>query len=303
MFNSGAEAGVSPVLGAFMESMQRTTVIGLVLATCLISAAIAENRKEFRFTVGPKANISVESQYGAITVKPGYANHVVVVAVLQSDKVKVDHLQKGNRIEIESQLSKGADKQSGRVDYELTVPPNATVSLHSSSGPLAVERLRGDLSLEGAEASVDVRNSGGGHIHVNTMTGPVTLTDVRGAHIEITSLSGDVRLNGVTGPFVQVSSGSGKVYYDGDFGSGGDYTFTTHTGDIEAWVPPGASADFNARSMKGDVQSDISLAPNEHPRFPVDAARTFFGTVGKAASEVVFKSISGKIRLKQRSAQ
>jgi hypothetical protein len=51
------------------------------------------------------------------------------------------------------------------------------------------------------------------------------------------------------------------------------------------------------------VQSDVSLNPNEHPRFRVDGARTFFGTVGNAASEVVFKSISGKIRLKKRSAQ
>jgi DUF4097 and DUF4098 domain-containing protein YvlB len=286
-----------------MESMQRTTVIGLVVVTCLVSGAMAENKKEFRFTVGPKANISVDTRYGGITVKPGSANHVVVVAVLQSDKVQVDQLQKGNRIEIESQLLPGADDKSGRVDYELTVPPTATISLRSSTGPLSVERMHGDLSLNGADAAVDVRNSGGHHVHVDTMTGPVTLTDVRDAHIEISSLSGDVHMNSVTGPYVQVSSGSGKIYYDGDFGSGGDYTFSTHTGDIEAWVPPGASADFNARSMQGQVQSDVALVPNEHPRFPIDSARTFFGTVGKAASEVVFKSISGKIRLKKRSTQ
>src|SRR5882757_1446676 len=303
MFNSQSGMRVSPMPGAFMESMQRTTVVALVLATCLVSAAIAETRKEFRFTVGPKANISVDTRYGAISVKPGYANHVVVLSVLQSDKVNVDHLQKGNRIEIESQLLPGADDKSGRVDYELTVPPNATISLRSTTGPLSLEHLRGDISLAGAAAAVDVRSCGGGHVHANTLSGPVTLTDVRGAHIEITSIGGDVHLNSVTGPLVQVSSGSGKISYDGDFGSGGDYTFSTHTGDIEAWVPPDASADFNARSMKGEVQSEVSLAPNEHPRFPVGEARTFFGTVGKAASEVVFKSISGKIRLKKRSAQ
>lgn len=286
-----------------MESMQRATVVGLVLASCLVSAAMAETRKEFRFTVGPKANISVDTQYGGITVKPGYTNRVIVVAIIQSDKVQVDHLQKGNRIEIESQLAPGADNNSGRVDYELTVPPYATISLRSSTGPLSVEHLRGDLSLEGTAATVDVRDSVGGHVHVNTMSGPVTLTEVRGAHIEITSISGDVQLKEVTGPFVQVSLGSGKIFYDGDFGSGGDYNFSTHTGDIEAWVPPGASADFNARSLQGSVQSDVSLNPNEHPRFRVDGARTFFGTVGNAASEVVFKSISGKIRLKKRSAQ
>ena len=252
MFSNDVAGGTSRGVGVVMESMQRTTVVGLVLATCLVSAAIAETRKEFRFTVGPKPNISVDTQYGAITVKSGYSNRVVVVAVLQSDKVQVDHLQKGNRVEIESQLSKGADNQSGRVDYELTVPPNTTLSLRSTTGPLSVEHVNGDLTLEGAGAAVDVRgSSGGGHVHVNTMNGPVTLTEVNGAHIEISSISGDVHLKSVTGPFVQVNSTSGKIFYDGDFGSGGDYTFSTHTGDIEAWVPPGASADFNARSMKG----------------------------------------------------
>jgi len=286
-----------------MESIRHTTVVGMVLVTCLAAVAIAETRKEFRYTVSTKdkAIISVDTQYGAITVKPGPAMHVSVIAIAQ-DKAQVDHLQKGNRIEIETQLLKDADKQTGRVDYELMVPPNASVSLRSSTGPLTVEHLRGDITLEGAEAPIEVRNSGGGgnHVHVKTMSGPVTLNEVRNAHIEITSISGDVHLTSVTGELVQVNSGSGKIFYDGDFGMGGDYDFSTHTGDIEALVPAGASADFNAHSMQGQVQSDVSLLQNEHPRFPVEAGRSFFGTVGKAASEVVFKSISGKIRLKRR---
>jgi hypothetical protein len=294
MFNSTVSRVISGVL---MESMQRTTIVGLVLA-CLASAAIAETRKEFRYTVHPKANISVDTRYGSITVKPGYGNQVVILA-MQESKAEIDHLQKGNRIEIESQLQPGADAQSGRVDYELTVPPNATVSLRSSTGPITIERLHGDLTLEGAEAPIEVRNSGGGHVHINTMKGAITLTEVKNAHIEITSISGDIRLNSVSGPFVQVKSGSGKISYDGDFGSDGDYTFQTHTGDIEALVASSASADFNARSVQGQVQSELPLVPNERPKFPA-STKSFAGTVGKASSEVVFTSISGKIRLKRR---
>ncbi|HEV7552065.1 MAG TPA: DUF4097 family beta strand repeat-containing protein [Candidatus Angelobacter sp.] len=297
MFNSAVSGSIS---GAFMENMQRTTVLALVLATCLASEAVAQSRREFRYTVRPtaKANISVDTQYGSITVRPGYGNQVVIIAV-QESKADIDHLQKGNRIEIESQLMPGADAQSGRVDYELTVPANATVSLRSSKGPLTIERLRGDLTLEGADAPIEIRNSGGGHVHITTMKGAITLTDVTNAHIEITSISGDIRMNSVNGPFVQVKSGSGKISYDGDFGSDGDYTFTTHTGDIEALVASSASADFNARSVHGQVQSELPLIPNEKPKFPVNA-NSFAGTVGKASSEVLFTSISGKIRLKKR---
>ncbi len=280
-------------------SLRQTTVVTLVLATCLASAAFAETKKEFRFTVGPNANVSVDTQYGAISVKPGSGNQVVVTATLRSDKVEVDKQQNGNRIEIASYLLQGADQQTGRVDYEVLIPPDATLNLHSSAGPLSAERLQGDLTLEGTDAVVNIRSVNNGHVHVRTMGGPITLTDVRSGHVELASISGDVHLKSVTGPLVQASSGRGKIFYDGDFGSGGDYKFTTHTGDIEALVPADVSADFRAHSVLGRVQHDFPLQPR-HSRFSEEVGRSFIGTTGQAASEVVLRSFSGKIRLKQR---
>lgn len=282
-----------------MESVQRTAIIGLVVASCLAAAA-ADTRKEYHFTVGLRANVSVDTEYGSITVKPGSTNQVAVVALLKSDKVEVDSSQNGSRIAIASHLLQGADQQTGQVDYELTVPPDAAVNLRSSSGPLSAEGLHGDLTFEGATAPVDVRNVSGGHVHVKTMSGTVTLTDIHGGHIEITSISGEVNLNAVTGPLVQVNSGSGKISYAGDFGSGGAYHFTTHTGDIEALVPADTSADFSAHSVLGKVHNDFPLKPKAHSRLSWQAGSSFVGTVGKAASEVVLRSLSGKIRLKQR---
>jgi len=283
-----------------MENMQRAVIAGLMVAACLTSAAIAETRKEYHFTVAPRAGVTLDTQYGAISVKAGAPGQVVVVATIQSDKSSVDVSHEGNRLEFESQLPKDANEQTGRIDYEVTVPLGTSLLLRSSNGPILAEKLQGDLSVEGASAPIQIHNVSHGHVHVKTMNGTVTLADVNSAHVEITSISGDVHLSSVSGPLVQVNSGSGKIYYDGDFGSGGDYNFSTHTGDIEAMVAPDASADFTAHSMQGSVQSDVPLKPKDHTRFPVEVGRSFFGTVGKAASEVVLKSFSGKIRLKQR---
>ena len=142
-------------------SIQPAAVVTLVLATCLASAsaAFAESKKEYRFTVGPNAIISVDTQYGAISVKPGSGDQVLVTATLQSDNVEVDQQQNGNRIEIASHLLQGATEQTGRVDYEVLIPPDATLNLHSSTGPLSAERLQGDLTLEGTDAVVNVHNS------------------------------------------------------------------------------------------------------------------------------------------------
>jgi DUF4097 and DUF4098 domain-containing protein YvlB len=282
-----------------MESFPRNKVVTVVVAACLVSVAIAETKKEYRYTVGPNANVSIDTQYGSISVKPGSSNEVVVAATIQSDKAEVDTQQSGNRIEIISHLFPGTDQQTGRIDYEVLIPRDATLDLRSSTGPLSVERLQGDLSLEGADAVVNIHDVSNGHVHVTTMRGPITLTDVRNGHVEIFSISGDVTLKSVTGPLVKANSGSGKILYDGDFGSGGDYKFTTHTGDITAIVPASASADFSAHSMLGKVQNDFPLQPR-HSHLAFEEGRAFFGTVGKAASAVVLRSFSGKIRLKQR---
>ncbi len=282
-----------------MASIDQTTAVTLVLATCLSAAAFAETKKEYHYTVGPNANISVDTQYGAISVKPGSDNQVVVTATLKSDNVEVDNQQNGNRINIASHLLRGADQQAGQVDYELLIPADATLNLHSSTGPLSAERMQGDLTLEGADAVVNVRNVENGHVHVRTMRGPITLTNVRDGHVEISSISGDVHLKSVTGRLVQVSCGSGKIFYDGDFGSGGDYRFITHSGDIEALVPADVSADFRAHSVLGRVRHDFPLKP-KHSRFSEEVGRSFIGTTGQASSEVVLRSFSGKIRIKQR---
>jgi DUF4097 and DUF4098 domain-containing protein YvlB len=282
-----------------MERLQQTAVVTLALATCLASMALAESRKEYRFTVGPNANISVDTQFGAISVKPGDSKEVVVTAISQSDKTEVDKEQRGNRIEIASHLLSGADQQTGRVDYELLVPRDATLSLRSSTGPLSAQDLQGDLSFEGTDAVVNVHNVSNGHVHVSTMRGAISLSDVSNGHVDISSISGTVAMKSVTGPFVRANSGRGKISYDGDFGSGGDYKFTTHSGDIEAVVPSSTSAAFSAHSILGKVHNDLDLMP-QHSRYPFERGRSFFGSVGQAGSKVVLHSFSGKIRLKQK---
>ena len=283
-----------------MQSMERTTASALILVTCVASIAIAESRKEYRFNVGPQANVSVDTQFGGISVKPGSAGQVVITATTKSDKASVETQQNGNRVEVGSRLHPGADAQTGRVDYELSVPPEATVHLRSASGPITADGLQGDVTLEGAAAQVEAKNLSRGHLVIQTMNGPITLNNVHSSHVEITSISGDIHLSGVTGQLVKVYSTSGRISYNGDFGSGGDYRFVTHTGDIDALVAPTASAEFNAQSLQGQVQNDFPLQPRQHTHSALDATRAFFGTAGKAASGVVMRSFSGKIRLKQR---
>jgi DUF4097 and DUF4098 domain-containing protein YvlB len=107
-------------------------------------------------------------------------------------------------------------------------------------------------------------------------------------------------LNSVSGPLVAVTSTNGKISYNGDFGTGGEYKLSSHTGDIEAIVPEGASLDVTARSVRGSVENDFPLQPKAHTTFLPEKGHSFVGTAGKAASSVLLRTISGKIRLKKR---
>jgi DUF4097 and DUF4098 domain-containing protein YvlB len=206
-------------------------------------------------------------------------------------------------VDIQSHLLAGADAESGRVDYEVLVPSDASITLHSSTGSLRAEKLHGDLSLEGPGSSVDVRDISNAHVHVKTMNGPVNLDNIQNGHVEVDSLSGDITLHAVTGPLVQVVSTSGRINYIGDFGKSGEYRLTSHSGDIEATIPEWTSADVSARSVRGEVSDDIPLQPKTHSYFAIDKGRAFAGTVGKMAvsSTVVLRSFSGKIHLRKRS--
>jgi len=287
------------------RTIQLAAMSAVLAGSMMSGTTLAETHKEYRFNVEPKAGVSVNNPYGSVSVRPSAGNVVVINATLASDKVEVDKSVVGNRVEIQSHLLPGADAQTGRVDYEILAPADASITLHSSAGTLRAEKLHGDVTLEGAGATIDVRDITNAHVHVKTLNGAVTLTNVQDGHVEVDSLSGNVTLRGVNGPLVQVVSTSGGISYVGDFGDHGDYRFTSHSGDIEAVVPDSTSADVNARTVRGELHDDIHLQPKPHTSFVIKEGVALWGTMGRAAvsSTVVLRSFSGKIHLRKRTAE
>jgi len=313
---TGALCGALPgtpagLIGGAVTRAIAGAVFGVIAAGALVAQAnaapihAAPIHKDLHFNVSARAGVSVNNAYGSISVKPSSGNTVSINALLFSDKVEVDSNQTGNRVDIQTHLLPGATVDSGRVDYEILVPADASITLHSSTGPLRAEKLHGDLTLEGADATVDVRDITSAHVHVKTLNGPVTLTNVQDGHVEVDSLSGDVTLNRVTGPLVQVISTSGGINYIGDFGDSGEYRLTSHSGNIEATVPETTSANVSASSVRGEVHDDIPLQPRTHTAFIVKQGSAFVGTMGRAAvsSTVVLRSFSGKIHLSKRTSK
>lgn len=295
-----ATAGSRRVEGGGFMPRGQALMLTLAILVMVAAVAAAENRKEYRFTVGPGCTVSIINQYGSIEVRPSGGTLVVVSTTVYSDKVEVDQNQSGNRVDLQSHLLRGATPENARVDYEVLVPSDAAVTLRSTSGPLRAEKLQGDLDLESASAVVEVRDLSNGHLRVKTLNGPVTLTNVHDGFVDVDSVSGEVRLISVTGRLVKVTSTTGAILYDGDFGYTGNYQLSSHSGDIEATIPQDTSAEVQMQSVRGQLQDDVHLAPKAHTSMTQRAGSSFVGTINKAASLVSLKTFSGKIHLKKR---
>jgi DUF4097 and DUF4098 domain-containing protein YvlB len=283
-----------------MESMSNGLKWSLVAAGLLTVAAFAaDNRKECRYTVGPGASVTVTNELGPVEVKGAVGRQAVIVATTHSDKVEVDCDQNGNRIQATTHFLQRTEDHDGRVEYQVLAPSDASVTVRAAGGPITAEKMRGDLTLEGDAAVVEVHDVGNAHVHVRTISGPVSLGNITNGHVEITSLSGNVQLDAVSGPKVSVNTAKGFIRYNGDFAGSGDYMLVSHSGNIDVTLPAYASVDLSARSISGSVENDFPLQQKMHPTFSITQGRSFAGTSNAGASSVQLRSFSGKIRVKK----
>ena len=274
-------------------------VTALLLGVVSLAAA-AQSRKELKFNVGPGASISVLNDSGPVTVHAGSGSQILVKAVLHSAQVEIDPTQSGSRVDLRTHyLQQPPSGDAGRVDYDITVPQDCAVVVHASGGPISIENLHGDITAEGDGANMDVKNVGNGHVHLRTLKGSISLADVDNGHIEINSVSGPVTLSNVSGPRVEVNTTNGKVTYRGAFASNGDYDITTHSGDIDVYMPANASTDVSLRSVTGRVENDFPFQPKGHTSLPIASGKSFAGTSNQGGSSVELRSFSGTIRVKK----
>jgi DUF4097 and DUF4098 domain-containing protein YvlB len=280
--------------------MQNTSrmALGLLAVVAVASGVAAAQKKEFRYNVGPGASISVVNDFGPVTLRAASGNQIVVVATPRSSKVQVESAQYGNRVDVRSHPAQGAKPEERRVDYDIQVPVDANVMVRSSTGPVKVQGLNGDLSLEGDNSPIEVRDTNG-QVHARTVGAPITLTNLHHGHVEASSVSGQVTLNNVSGNVVTVNTTAGPITFSGACDGGGQYSLSSHSGTIDVALPASASVDVSARSVTGSVEGDFPLKPLARANTALDQGKSFAGTSNTGASSLRLRTFSGKIRVKK----
>jgi len=144
---------------------------------------------------------------------------------------------------------------------------------------------------------VDAHLNRNAHIHVKTLSGPISLRQISDGHVDVTTASGDVILQDVSGSLVEVHSGSGRIRYLGNPGLG-VYKLVTGTGNIDVTVPWVRLARFKARSVKGRVDSPILVPPQGTLDFASGQANSL---LRNAAAAFELHSFRGNISVREAS--
>jgi hypothetical protein len=275
------------------------SVAGAALMVLLAMPAAAQQKHEFKYALGPGGSLTIVNGSGPVTVRPASGKQTVVVVTKQSDKIEIDEDNAGNRVQLRTHALERQTGDQARVQYDVSVPAGVSLRVIAAGGPITVEKVRGNLSLEGDSARIEVKDVSNAHVQVRTMSGVVSLSNVSGGEVEITSVAGDIELNNVSGRRVAANSTKGNIRYAGAFTGGGDYILTNHSGNIDLTLAPNASVDLTAHSVTGSVQNDYPMQLKPHAFLKPSEGRSYAGTSQRGEASVQLRSFSGKIRVKQ----
>ena len=196
--------------------------------------------------------------------------------------------QSGNSIHIEY-----VNYRNISIDYEITVPTEATVRTKSGSGDQTIEGTRGNAELQTGSGDVRLTNLQG-EIRVQTGSGNVRAQQVAGT-VRGGTGSGDVEVEEAGPGDVDMHTGSGNITargvqgsFHGETGSGeitaegkpsGTWDARTGSGNVRLRLPSNAAFDADISTSSGSI--DVGA--------PVEM--TVQGRIGDS-----HKAIHGKVR-------
>lgn len=249
-------------------------LLSCFLSLALLGAVSAEativRKVEKTFAVQPGGLLTIETQGGDVTVRPGAGDKVKVVAIQKirahSDaeadellqKLQLEMTQSGNDVTATAKYEKrswGVHFGSWppvQVGFEVTVPANYNTKLNTSGGDIEIGDLTGDIRAHTSGGNLIV-GSITGLVAVSTSGGDVRLKQASG-ETQLKTSGGDVEVGRVIGA-TEVSTSGGDISVDSVEGS-----LRAHTsgGDVAARFIGALQGDCSLSTSGGDVKVVVS---------------------------------------------
>ena len=153
------------------------TVAALAMFGYSAAAFAASGGFEKSFAVDGNAVVDVSNLKGTVVVRGGDVDEVIIQAHITIDKryARTDPLKAGkligeikrsppieaagNRVTV-GELEKHSHRRYASISYEILVPREASVSVHSVSGDVRVSGINGEVNATSDTGEVTVADSG-----------------------------------------------------------------------------------------------------------------------------------------------
>jgi DUF4097 and DUF4098 domain-containing protein YvlB len=281
------------------------------------------------YKVGPDGSLEVQNMSGDVHVRVGGANEIRVEAVkrvrsrgqedakAQLQRLFLDINQVGNRVEIKAMYPRG--RMSGSVDFMISVPPSATVSIKTISGDIEITNVRGEVRADTVSGDVGVTGtpnialaktvsgtltakdiSSTTALTLASVSGNVITTGMKVRALDVTTVSGDLLLNGLQVERLDAKAVSGNIEFAAPLARGGRYELQSHSGDVRIAVLNGAGFELDATTFSGSVRSDFPVTLRSDPdardgRGRGRDSRTIRGSFGDGGAILSVRSFSGSV--------
>jgi hypothetical protein len=165
------------------------------------------------------------------------------------------------------------------------------ISLNNIAQGIVAETSEGDVMVERSSGTMRLSNTNGNIIVFETDTNDVG--DIFSARTN----SGAITLQQIAHRQIETKSISGSIRYNGEFVSGGQYTFDTTNGSINLSIPVESSCTVNA-SYGGVFQSDIPL--KDAVTTDTGRVKNLTGRLGTGDANMTLVTLSGAIRIRKK---
>ncbi len=282
--------------------------------------------------LGRNGTLDLQNVAGDITVTGGGGDDVKIDAVKRVrhpneaegkallSEITIEVADRSGRVEVRTEYPRRRN-WSGGVDFTVSVPRDASVSLRSVSGNVKVTNINGELRAESVSGDiitmttkklrwaktvsgdVDVSEAEADELSVGSVSGDVTVSRLKGSGFDAQTVSGDLRLTDVEFEHASLRSVSGDIDYAGRLARNGRYQFQSHSGDIRVTPADGRGFAIEASTFSGDVRSDFALTLQSSPGnslTPGGRNRSVRGSFGDAGATLTLQSFSGDIVIVKR---
>jgi DUF4097 and DUF4098 domain-containing protein YvlB len=242
-----------------------------------------------------------------------HPNEAEAKTILSEIDIQVQ--ERSGRVEVRTEYPRRRN-WSGGVDFNVSVPRDASVTLRSVSGTVKVTNVNGELRAESVSGDIiasaarrlrmvktvsgnlDISDAEADELAANSVSGDVIISRLKAKGIDAQSVSADLRLTDIEVEHASLRSVSGDVEYAGRLQRNGRYELQSHSGDVRVTPADGRGFAVEARTFSGDVRSDYALTLQTLPGnslTPNGRNRSVRGSFGDAGATLMLQSFSGDI--------